>query len=215
VSLTVTAKLGQDDVAALLDELLPLKVDLTAEEDEEPGDRWLRIEKAHHVDFVVSEGLRVHTTALVQWRAAGMRLRGNLQSVELLVRPLVESDERGGKLVFRPAVEKLDLKHIPAFVDRRIAGRINQALAAQGDRLGWHFGESLALDLPMPHNLAPVEALALGAGAGTVEVFDDCLVFTLRIETHFKRAAPAVGESSEQLPPVPAATGGGEGVDGG
>lgn len=185
MSLRITARLDRDAVVAILDELLPVTIDVSADPDE-PGERWIRIDKARQVDFAVSEGLRVQTNARIQWKAAGLRIP-TTADVLLVLRPTLATDDRGGKLVFQASVQHADFKHMPAFVDRRLTGRINQALATEGDLLAWHFGESLALKVAMPPNMSPLDAFELRPGTATVQVFDDALELSLMLALSFVR----------------------------
>lgn len=182
----VTAELSEQAVRLLLGQLMPATVTLDAQ-GAEAGQRWMRIEPPHHVDFVPAVGLRVRTTATLQWTAVGLAVPATLNEVTLLVRPVVTSGERGPKLVFRPEIEQADVKFLPAFVDEAIAARINSALAAQGDLVAWHFGETLAQRVAMPHNLTPVDAFHLAAGNLDVTVHEQGIVLKLRLEARFSR----------------------------
>lgn len=184
--LTITARLDRTAISEILADLLPLTIDLSDEGDP-PGDRWIRVEQPHHVDFVADDGLHVHTSAQLRWRAGGVRVPATLQHAELILRPQIARDERGPKLVFAPSLEKADFKLVPAFVDRRIVSRVNAQLALEGDRLAWHFGESLAVAVPMPRHLAPLDAFLLEPGAARVAITAEALELTLDLNVRFSR----------------------------
>lgn len=184
--LRVTARLDEAAVKEILDELLPITIDL-AEEGEAAGERWLRVDKPQQVDFVEGEGLRVVTSARVRWRAAGMRVPVTLKGAELMIRPVVDQDDLGAKLLFVPSVEKTDFKLIPGFLDRRIETRINDALEDNGHRLAWHFGQTLAATVAMPASMAPVEAFLLSAEDAEVSVTADALMLSLVLGMRFAR----------------------------
>jgi hypothetical protein len=180
----ITAKLEEDTIKRLLDQLLPATVLL----DEADKERWIRIERASHVDLVPGTGLRVATSGELHWRAAGLPIGISFHSARLMIEPLVVEDDHGGRLVFRPSLEALDLKNVPSFLDGGVLAIINGRLAAQGDALAWHFGQTLAHAVPMPEALAPVRELKLGGQAGHVTVLDDALLFSLEISLAFNRA---------------------------
>ena len=113
-----------------------------------------------------------------------------LRDVQLVLRPLVVTDERGPKLVLEPSIENADFRFMPNFVDEAIAGRINAVLAAQGQMIGWHFGESLTHQVPLPVNLSPVNTFNLGAGDFTVAVTDHAIVLKLDVTMGFSRLRP-------------------------
>lgn len=188
MSLRITSELGEDVVRELLEQFFPATVDLNPlQADADAERRWLRIERPHQLDFVAGEGVRVRTAASLQWTAIGFAVPVTVHEIELMIVPAIAQDERGPKLVFRPSVEKADVKRLPAFLDQMVSRRINDALAAEGDLLGWHFGESLDLRVPLPPNLSPVDALQLGAGDMTVAVFDRAIVLTLEVKVAFTR----------------------------
>lgn len=186
MSLRITSELGEDVVRALLEQFFPATVDLDPLHAEAER-RWLRIERPHHLDFVAGSGVRVRTSASVQWTAIGFAVPVSVPEIELMIVPAIAEDERGPKLVFRPSVERADVKRLPAFLDQMVARRINDALGAEGDLLGWHFGESLGLRVPLPANLSPVDAVQLSAGDMAITVHDRSIVLTLEVHVAFTR----------------------------
>jgi hypothetical protein len=180
----ITARLDEATIRQLLGELFPAKILL-----DETGDRgrWIQIEAAHQVDFIADQGLRVQTRGQIQWLAAGLPITLTLNSVQLMLRPEIAADPRGGRLVFRPALEDLDLKNVPGFLDRGVAGIINGKLASQGDELAWDFGRSLAVNVPLPASIVPVEAFQLSVRAARVVVLADAIELTLTFDMRFSR----------------------------
>ena len=180
----ITARLEEATINELLGELLPAKILL-----DEEGDRgrWVRIEPASQVDFIADRGLRLQTSGQIQWIAAGLPINLTLNSVQLMLRPEIVADPHGGRLVFRPALEDLDLKNVPGFLDRGVAGIINGKLASQGDELAWDFGRSLAVNVPLPASIAPLETFQLSVRAARVVVLADALELTLTFDMRFSR----------------------------
>jgi hypothetical protein len=178
----ITARLEESSVRELLDQLLPARVLL-----DEERQRWIDIEKARTVDFVAGEGLRVETAGQLQWPTAGLSLGVTFTSAQLLLRPEVIEDPHGGRLVFRPSLQALDLKNVPAFFDARVLARVNTRLAAQGDELGWTFGKTLAIDLALPPTLVPLDKFGLAARTGVVSVEGDAIVFSVEMTLSFSR----------------------------
>jgi hypothetical protein len=180
----ITARLEEGTVKELLDELLPAR--LLLDEAGEKG-RWVELDRAQHVDFVAGEGLRVRTSGQLRWLAAGVPIGATLKSAQLMLRPVIADDEHGGRLVFRPSLEELDLKNIPGFLDSGVLSIVNGRLAAQGDELAWSFGKTLAVEIAMPASLVPLDKFRLTAGSGKVEVLDDALVLTVSAALTFTR----------------------------
>jgi hypothetical protein len=189
MSLHIRAELSEQTLIDLLGQLLPATIDLDPL-GADPGRRWIRLERPSFVDFVQDRGLRVRTSATLQWTTLGIAVPITLREADVSITPVVASDERGPKLVFRPSLERADFKLLPDFVDQAITDRINAALAAQGELVGWHFGESLARRVPMPSNLSPVDAMELGGAALRVHVRDRSLVIEAEVALAFTRRRP-------------------------
>jgi hypothetical protein len=181
----IKATLDESTVASLLDQLLPVTIDLN---ETEPGTRWVRVEKPERFDFVAGEGIRVHTAAAIRWTALGIAIPVTIKSIALMLRPAIAVDEQlGGSLVFRPEIEGTDFKMMPAFVDAQIARTINAELSKQGDRLAWPFGKALALRAPLPSSISPAAQFELAAGDAAVETSDDQLTLELTLSMRFSR----------------------------
>ena len=104
-----------------------------------------------------------------------------------MLRPEIVADPHGGRLVFRPSLEELDLKNVPGFLDRGVAGIINGKLASEGDELAWDFGRSLEVNVPLPASIVPLETFQLSARAAQVVVLADALELTLSLDMRFSR----------------------------
>jgi hypothetical protein len=182
----ITARLDEDTVKTLLDQILPVRL-LLGDEPDAASKRWLQIERATHVDFVAGAGLRVQTSGQLQWQTVGLPIGITMKSAQLMLTPEVADDEHGGRLVFRPALESLDLKNVPAIFDSGVLAIINNRLAAQGDALAWHIGRSMTLAATLPMSFQPLLTFHLGAGERTVAVLDDAVVLTISLSLGFSR----------------------------
>ena len=180
------ARLDETTDRTLLTQLLPVTILL---DDDDSENRWIRIDPARSVDFVANEGLRLEVAGQLRWKTAGVAMVFTIHSAQLLIRPAIVDDADGARLVFRPSLEKMDLKSVPGFIDSGITAVVNNRLEAEGDKLSWHFGRDLANAFAMPNELADIESFTLGAGAATVEVSSDALVLNLSLVVGFARRA--------------------------
>jgi hypothetical protein len=180
----ITSRLDEETIRQLLGELLPVKILLDEEGDK---GRWISIEPASQIDFVADRGLRLQTRGQIQWLAAGLPINLTLNTVQLMLRPEIANDPHGGRLVFRPALEDLDLKNVPGFLDRGVAGMINSKLASKGDELAWDFGRNLTVNVPLPPSIVPLEAFQLSVRAARVAVLADAIELTLTFDMRFSR----------------------------
>jgi hypothetical protein len=177
----ITARLDEATIIRLMNELFPLTIAL----DDSSDERWLEIAAPQHVELVAAVGLRVRTTGRLRWTLAGMSVPVTLNVVQLLLRPEIGGDERGGMLVLHPELEELDLKNIPSMIDQPIQNAINQRLDAEAHRLAWHFGESLGLTVPLPPEISPPHTLHIQAPHAAVVVDSDALRLSIDVDLRF------------------------------
>ncbi len=185
MAIHLTATIYEATLVELLGQLFPLTVKI-----DEKRARFLQVEKPAHVGFVKGEGLRIHTSAEVQWSVAGLPLRFVLRRLSAMIRPVIVEDALGGKLVFKVELEDVDLKGVPAAIDHSLVATVNGRLAAMGDKLGWDFGKTLRRTIPLPPSMDPVEAFQLRAQEGEVVVESDHLRFSFYAPSRFRRVDP-------------------------
>jgi hypothetical protein len=187
----LSARLDEPTLRAILDELLPVTLMLDDEPDktDDKPNRWVRIEPTSVVDFVAGEGLRLVTSGQLRWVTAGVPIEATFHSAEIMLRPRIAADARGGKLVLGPSLESVDLKNVPAFLDRGVVALVNRQLAKRDEELAWDFGRSLGFTVPMSPVLQGVSALVLAAHGGTVQVFADAIELGLSVRLDFLRHA--------------------------
>jgi hypothetical protein len=183
MAMHLTATLYEETVLELLGQLLPLTMYLDAKKK-----RWVQVNRPDEVSFIAGEGLRLTTSAKVQWTLAGVSIPFTIRLVQVMVRPEVVDDELGGKLLFRVQVEDADLKGVPSAIDDTIVSTVNARLSAIGDKIGWNFGETLRRSIGLPPSMHPVEAFQMRAQEGKVVVTDDAMTFSLYTPSRFKRA---------------------------
>ena len=186
MAIHITATLHRDTVEELLGQLLPLTIALDLKKP-----RWLQIGRPDQVRFIESVGVQLSTHARVQWTVAGVALPFVIRSIQLLIRPEITPDPLGGRLVFRVFVEDADLKGVPAAMDQGIVAKVNEKLAAVGDKIGWDFGKALRRSFGLPDSMRPAEAFQMRAEAGSVEVGTDVLRVSLYLPSRFKRVGEA------------------------
>ncbi|GAC1552542.1 MAG: hypothetical protein NVS3B10_14650 [Polyangiales bacterium] len=182
MAIHITATMHRDTIEELLGQLLPLTVPLDPKKP-----RWLQIGRPDRVRFIEGVGLQVGTSARVQWTVAGVALPFVIRSIDLLIRPEIAPDPLGGKLVFRVYVEDADLKGVPAAIDQGIVAKVNEKLAAVGDKIGWDFGKTLRRSFGLPESMRPADAFQMRAEEAAVEVGRDVLRVSLYLPARFRR----------------------------
>ena len=185
------ARLDEAGLGAILDELLPVTILLDDGADGGRAGRdgrWVRVDPTHQVDFVASLGLRLRTSGRIRWITAGVPIEITLQSIQLMLRPLITQGSGGHRLVFRPSLESADLKNVPALLDRGIVALVNRQLEARGDQIAWDFERTLGFAVQLPPALDGVSHLRLGAPSATVEVTADAIELALPLSLHFTKS---------------------------
>jgi len=104
-----------------------------------------------------------------------------------MLEPELVETPAGGRLVFRPALEDLDLKNVPGFLDRGVAGIVNGKLESQVNALAWDFGSALAVNAPLPAGITPAEAFQISVRNARVVVLADALELTVTLDLRFSR----------------------------
>lgn len=183
-AMQIRARLDEATIRQLLSELLPARVLL---DDQGDKPRWIQIEQAREVDFIANEGLRLQSHGQIQWVAAGLPIAVTLNAVQLMLRPEVVNDPHGGRLVFRPSLEELDLKNVPGFVDRSVLGMVNGRLESQGNELAWDFGRALTVNVPLPRTIVPMEMFQMSVRAASATVLADAIELDLTFDMSFSR----------------------------
>jgi hypothetical protein len=181
VSIQVAAILDLDTVTRLLEELTPFTIQLG---DADAPDRWFAVDRPTHVAFVPGAGVRIHTTARLRWSVAGVGVTCTIQSLELLLAPVLAA----GRLNIVPRIEDADLKNVPQFIDREIVERVNERLAANPEPLGWSFARTLTVRLGLPPSMAPVTGFELDAGPAALEVTADAIRMAVVLPVQFRRS---------------------------
>jgi hypothetical protein len=191
------ARLDESTLRSILDELLPVTLLLDEGDKKDARDpkdgRWVRIEPTSVVDFIAGEGLRLVTSGQIRWITAGMPIEATLHSAEIMLRPRIAAAANGGKLVFGPSLEAVDVKNVPAFLDRGVVALVNRQLAARGEELAWDFGRSLGFTVAVSPMLEGVSALTLAAHGGKVRVTADAIELGIEVRLDFLRRAAQAG----------------------
>ena len=112
-----------------------------------------------------------------------------VERLVLMLRPIVTGAGAASRLLFRPMLEKADLRNVPALLDRRIVGLVNSALETRTERLAWDVGRTLALRFVLPNTLNPLEAAGVDVEAARLRVRDDVLELTVTLTMHISRLA--------------------------
>lgn len=178
----IEAIITRDDFAAVLNQLLPLKIHL---DDDEKTDRWLYLDRATEIELVPEKGLRVACPAEIMWSVSVVNVPIKLHTLQVLLRPEIVKKQRGDILVFDLTLEEADIKGIPALVDSTVMKAVNAALAKK--ELAWDFTKTLTNTVKMPALLDPIESLTINVQWGKRRVDAEAVVLAVSFSLTFTR----------------------------
>lgn len=184
------AVVRRDDVIGLLQEVTPLRVELSRR-----PQRAISIGRPTELEFVPGAGLRIRGDARISWDIVGMTVPVTARTIELLLVPKLELHEGRYVLSLDPRLEELDLEVVPFFVDSKISGAVRAAIDKKRSKLRWDLGRLLQWDLT--DRVSPPTRLELGIRNASIVVDEDSLVIDLSFEPHGIQRAPllrAVGD---------------------
>ncbi len=179
---------SREDLRQLLDELLPAKMRLGDPSD----DAWLALYDLGEVVLVPETGLRVTCKAKLRWDVAGIAIPVTLQSLTVLLRPVIVKRETGDVLSFGLEIEHADLVNVPSFIDGALTDRVNRELAAKQDDMAWDFTTALSRLIPLPPRVDPIDAIDLKVAWGKLRIDADALVIAVSFQAHFLRDGAAI-----------------------
>lgn len=185
----ITVQLGETALRQLLAELLPITILL--DEGEGLNGRWVTIGPARHLQFRIDEGIRLITSGELRWTVGPVPVPLRVQSLALMLRPVVVGTGAEGRVLFRPVIQTADLQNVPALLDRGVVGLVNRALEARSERLAWDFGRALALRFVLPDALVPLETAAVGVEEARLRVRANAIELTISLTMHISRLAGA------------------------
>jgi len=190
----LTAVVAKAELVSLVESFTPMRIDI----DERRG-RFVTLGRPE-VELVAGKGLRLRGDARVSWDVAGVAIPVTLQAWRVLLIPRIVSRGRSRVLSFEPAIEELDLKLVPAFLDDAIAGAIREAIAQNRGKIAWDFARTLSKRLPLPSRIAPAKTFEILAMDGQVEVTSSELRLAVRFEARVEARAPSMNREKEDAP---------------
>jgi hypothetical protein len=183
----ITVQIEESVLSDLLAELLPITI-LLDEADGLHG-RWIRVDRAQHLELGTNGVIRLVTGGEVHWPLGPVPLTLTAQRLVLLLRPVVVGTGAASRVLFRPTIESADVRRLPVLLHRGLTSLVNRALEARGDRLAWDLGRTLALRFVLPDTLVPLEAARVDVDTAQLQVVDGALALTVALAMQISRLA--------------------------
>jgi hypothetical protein len=80
--------------------------------------RWVRIDPVRRLEISAGEGIRLITSGELRWTAGFLPVTITVERLVLMLRPIVAGTAAASRLLFRPVLEEIDLRNVPALFDR-------------------------------------------------------------------------------------------------
>lgn len=192
----VEAIVSLEDFQSLAAELFPVRVHLGAAD----SDHYLFLSATREVALVEGRGLRLVCDAQIRWPVLGMDVPINVDRLTVMLEPSVPNE--GGELFLDVQLEHADVAWVPAVLDTKIVGAINEALQKRRADLCWNFAKTLSHDFPLPAMLQPLRGLGLKAAWGKTRVTSEGLVLVVSFQAHAIRQDVAPAAASDSVRPL-------------
>lgn len=172
----------RDELAVLLAGFLPVEVDL--------GEgRALRIAAATSCSLVAGEGVRIDSSAELDWAIAGVDTHVTVPSMRILLRPRIATRGDAEVLEIVPSIESASIAMVPELLEPAIVGALNVAIGRSP--LVWDFASALGHRFTLPALLGGLAAMSTRVTAAECEVTASALRLRLSIDVAVERA-PAI-----------------------
>lgn len=164
----LSALLTKQDLIEALFSLAPLRLHLS-EADE--GARWVELERPTEISLVPNEGMRLVCAGRVRYDAQGVPIVADFHRIQVLVTPQVlKRQPLSPSLCFLLKLEELDVKHVPAFIDKWITQKVDRALSPETTNLAWKFSKTLSFRFAIPARFEPITQIGLEVVGGRITV---------------------------------------------
>jgi hypothetical protein len=181
------AVIPKEELLRLLRELLPLKIQLRAEQEPE---RFVYLGAPEWIELLPGRGVRLCCDAKIQWSVSVLEVPVMVSSLRLLLHPRLASGAAGQSLEIEIQIEDADVRGVPGYFDRKIVDAANRALAARP--LTWDFTRTLTRLIRLPPTLEPERGIDLRVKGGELRITDRGLVLTIA----FDAGAPRIDRTA-------------------
>lgn len=182
----LNASLSKTDIRLLLEQMLPLKIDL----DGKDGNRLLVFDRLEALSLVAERGIRVELSGEVIWPVLGLDVPVRIKSLSALIGLSRETRPQANLLV-GVELEDADLAWVPGVVDQGITERINKELRERQSGLAWNFEKLLSHSFGLPDALRSAESISLAVASSSFHVAAEQITLGVALQaTVLARLAP-------------------------
>lgn len=184
----LTATLTTEELRGLAQSLIPLRVDLRAEPDDDP--RWLDVDELFEAQMIAAQGLSLAARAIVRWPERALFDEFRTQRVELLLVPCLKPSPEGVALAVHLRFGALDVAWVPDFVEQAVVDAINARLAQSSAELRWNMSGTLTFGFDEPGEQSNIERICFGLPNAALTVTADGVRVEGEMTIGLRRSSP-------------------------
>ena len=180
------ATFAREDLRKLAAEFAPVTIRLGPKGE-------LVLGEPSEVTLVPDRGLRLVCAAQASWDLLGISLPVTLNSLVVLVEPVVEKRTEGDVLVFKLHVESADLAMVPAMIGDRVTELVNKELVNRRLELAWKFTKTLSHVFSLPASVENVASIGVQVVASSLRITNEDVVFAVSFRGDVRRRVDRTG----------------------
>lgn len=183
----LSISVDEAELVQLVEQLAPIRIYFGNEDQEQ----WVHLTSPERLGLIGGQGFRVETRGVLKLAVAGFPLSIDIDHLQLLIEPRIdvlgEGEASSAVLVFDIQVEQGDLHRIPSIIEKAILKGVNSKLIPENTKTLWRFPETLTQEFAMPKLLQPLESFVIESRGAEVDVTNDLLTFSVRVDTGLRR----------------------------
>ena len=158
--------------------------------------RWVELGDPREVEL--REGrLNLRCSGRFRWTALDVPVTFTLRDLQTVLSITIVDDE---KLALGIEFRGVDIAHIPSVVERHMIRKVNEALVPEKTRLMWSVREALRYIVQLPDKVPTHEEFRLEAGALTLLVEENGILFRVSLLANLFRALERTKEELRLAP---------------
>lgn len=197
----LSATLTETELRELVALLIPLRIDISGDDDKQ---RWLDIDELLDAELVPDDGFVVTARASLRWPERNVFDELEIERVEVVIEPRLEPTPEGVGVAVIIRCRDVDLRWVPAFVDRKIVDAVNQRLRRAGVEFHWNLSSALRFEHTSEGAPSNITSVALDVGRATLRVEGQRVHLRGPMDIRVVQQPPHVLEQSPQ-PALPVA----------
>jgi hypothetical protein len=191
-AMQLSATLTTAELRTLAHSLLPLRIDLRGDDDDDP--RWLDVTEPIDTHLIARECLSLSARAVIRWPERAVFDEFNVERVEVRLVPRIEArsaaGDDGAALVIDVRIGAIDVSWVPDFVSGAVVDAVNKRLERAGAELRWDFSSTLSVDFDEPGEHSNIERVCLDLRTAQLDIGEQFMRLEAPMIISVRRRSP-------------------------